>query len=526
MAIAGFRVVALAALTASSALSAAEPGAVLIIPPERHTPALPRETPAAIAEADPARPVTTLFEALERAYWTEPGLLAERARLRGTDFRLPQARAQYGPQIGYEATYGWQRVNTEQAVGGYSATEGWSSTASAVLTQPLFTSGRNASAENGALARIEFQRASLRFNEHQTLLAAIDAYAGVLRERAGVQIAAENLALLERELADTKARFKAREVTSTDLQQVATRVELGKAQLLAARRLSASSEATFLVAVGAPAGVLVQPNPLEAPVRTLEDAYAYAEVHNPVLAAAVAREKISRAQADATRSDLGPRIDLRGRADYGTVTPYSDNFRQTTLRGEVVVSGPIFESGLRRARLGEAEAVNDADWRMIDSSARESRREVADAWNERETLQASLSRLATAVEMARAAYEGALMQERAGLRTTLDVLDLARELINARSTYNTASARAYVAQARLLAAIGALSFEVLAPDAQRYDPETHFRRVRNNGDFPLLTPLVRALDRIATGSRADQPRRDPAAPLAAPGAEIGPEAGD
>jgi outer membrane protein TolC len=47
-----------------------------------------------------------------------------------------------------------------------------------------------------------------------------------------VAIAADNLAALTRELTDNRARLAAHEVTATDIQQVETRVELGRVQLL------------------------------------------------------------------------------------------------------------------------------------------------------------------------------------------------------------------------------------------------------------------------------------------------------
>lgn len=484
-------------------------------------PALPPGTPEEIDGAEAAsRPVTTLSAALERAYWTNPKLLSERARMRGTDYRVPQARSQYGPRLDFQASYGYQRDNFEQPAGGFFARSGWTSVASAILTQPVYTFGRNAAAERTAMAQVAYERAVLRYTEQQTMFDAISAYAQVLRDRAGVGIAADNLALLERELADTETRFKARETTATDLEQVRTRVELGRAQLFSAQRLAATSDARFLSVVGAPAGVLGQPNPLALPVATLEQAYALAETHDPLIAAAYARERISRAQRDAAKADLLPRVDIRGRADYGTVTPYTDNLRETQLSAQVVISGPIFESGLRRARLGEAEANNEADWRLIDSAVREQRVEVADAWNEWLSQSASIARLKASVTSAEAAYDGAVLQERAGLRTTLDVLDLARELLTSRSAYNNASAQAYVAQARLLAALGSLGHDNLLPDAAQYDAEKHFERVNNKGDVPLFTPLMRTIDSALSGSSRNRPLRDPAASLGVAGVAL------
>lgn len=484
----------------------------------RSRPELPEGTPPEIAEvAASGAPVSGLAQALRLAYWTSPTLLSQRALLKSVDYRVPQARAAYGPTINYQADYSYQRTQFDQVLGADVINRGWSSTAQAILTQPLFTFGRNAAQENVALAQLSFQRQVLRSAEQQALLDAIAAYVGVLRDRASVTIAMDNLKTLESELSDNRARLAVREVTSTDVQQVETRVELGRVQVFVAQRDAATSEATFLRMVGVPAGELAAPNPLQLPVGSLEDAYVYAAAHSPIVLAAQSREQVSRASLAAAKAALLPRIEFQGTAAYGTRTPYSDTLRQTDFRGRFVISGPLFQSGLLQARIGEAAAANDSDWRLLDASVRENRANLASSWNNWQTQQASIERFASAVDSARKAYDGALLQERAGLRTTLDVLDLARELLLARSNYNNAIATAYIAQAQVMATAGALEQSWLLPDDDRYDPLRHFRRVRHRGDIPLLTPLLRVLDGMPV-PESGSPRaiRDPAAERTTP----------
>jgi outer membrane protein len=483
---------------------------------------LPRKTPEDVAEASPMQPVATFVEALDGAYWSHPALLSARARLRSADYLLPQARAEAGPKLGYEVSYGYLRRNAESAfLGGWRKSSGWSSAAAAVLTQPVFTFGRLGAADRNAQARIAFERAGLRSTEQETLFNAIAAYAGLLRDRSALDIYREDLELLDRSFSQNTARFVRREVTSSDVQQVETRVEQSRAQLATAQRTAANAEARFLAAIGAPAGAeLPAPNPLAMPVRTLEEAYAHAEQNSPVLAAAYARERISRAGMDAARSAMMPRVDLRGRAEYGSVSPYNDSLRETNLQGEVVVSGPIFNSGQLRARAEEAEAANDADWRLIDQALRENRVEVAEAWNDWLTQTAIIDNLRASAAAARLAYEGALLQEKAGFRTTLDVLNLERELLVARVSYNAATANAYIAQARLLAAIGALERSWLFPDAPAHDPDKHFDRTKFDGALPVVPALLRNFDALFSGGRRDRPVRDPAGPLAPAGVDL------
>ena len=475
-------------------------------------PELPRETPEEQLAVDPETPVTGLAAAIERAYWTNPQLIGERARARSFDYRLPQARGQYGPQLQYSGTHEYRRDSFEQAIGGSLTRSGWSSTASAILRQPLFTFGRLRAGEDGARAAIAIGQASLRSAEQDILLNTINAYSSVLRDRAGVRISADNLDLLTRQAADTQARLSARESTLTNSEQAASRLELARAQLLSAQAAAASSEAAFLRFVGSPAGTLAAPAPLPIPARTLEEAYDHAGANNPIIAAAYARERFSRAELAGARADMLPRVDLVGEANLGTVTPYSNDLRTTELRAGITISGTL-DAGIRRARIGEVSAANDADWRLIDAALRDNRAELAEAWNEWKSQTAAIERLAVAVTAARRAFDGAVLQERAGLRTTLDVLDLARDLLQVRSNYNASVAAAFVAQARVLAAMGALEMRYLVPDRKAYDPRIHLDKVDKQADMPLLTPMIRALDSLTTPRRNDRSLRDPSGPV-------------
>jgi outer membrane protein len=484
---------------------------------------LPDETPADVAQlAQSGAPVTTLPDALRLAYWTAPDLLAQRASLKGVDYRVPQARAGYGPKLDFQATQSYVRSDKD-AFGIFvpkGIYHGFSNSAAAVLTQPLFTFGRNFAAERTALAQRAYQAQALRSIEQQALLDALSAYVGLLRDRAAVAIAQDNLDTLQSELSDNQARFKVHEVTATDVQQVITRAELGRAQLYAAQRDAASSEAAFVQKIGGPAGTLGAPNPLDLPVRTLEEAYAYAEGHNPVLLAAHERERVSRASLAAVKADLMPRVDFRGTALYGNQSQYDNNARNRELRGEVTVSGPIYESGLRQAKVGEAIAANDSDWRLIDAALRDNRAGLAASWNDWKAQEAAIERYGIAVDSAQKALDGAKLQERAGLITTLDVLELTRELLSARSAYNTAIASAYVSQARALALMGALEQRWLLPDDPLYDPQVHFNRVKHHGDIPLFTPVMRALDGLTVGPAQKRALRDPATKVETPAVKL------
>jgi TolC family type I secretion outer membrane protein len=475
------------------------------------TPQFPYPTvPVSTAETG-VRPVQTLAEAITLAYERNPTLLARRARLRSTDYLYPQARAGYGTTVNARGTYSFARDQVEARTGGFIGNQGFSSAASLIVNQPLFTFGRVTAAESSALGQIEFERDTLRLVEAEVMLDVVAGYVSVLRDAAAVTIAEQNLALLEQQFSDSAARFRVREITIADLDQVQTRLETARAQVIVARGQLGASQAQFLRDVGAPPGELAPPDVLSLPVSDLNDAYAIADAESPSIRAAQSREKVSRATISSAKAEFLPRVDVQGSFDYGTQTPYSDDVRATQTLGSVVLTVPLANGGLRQAQLGGAREANDSDRQLIDAAMRETRSAVASAWNSLASSRASVAYYLAATEAARNAFEGARLQERAGDRTTLDVLDLARDLLTVQINYNTAIANEYLSRASLLAAMGRLEAPQLLAGLTPYDPQAHYRRVSNRSDFPLVTDLLSGLDSLLLPRvSGDRPFLDPA----------------
>jgi outer membrane protein len=471
-------------------------------------------------------PVADWDLALALAYWTSPAILAQRALVRSYDYRIPEARAAYGLQLDYQLMLGWQRDRNDptalqRELGQITPTTNWgfSNSAMAVLTMPLFTFGRNAAAERGAGAQRAFQKQVLRQTEQAAFYEAVAAYTGLIRDRAAVAIARDNLAALDRELRDNRFRLKAREITATDLELVETRVEEARAQLDAAQSAAGSSEATFVQKIGAPAApALGLPAALPLPVHTLEDAYAYAEAHSPVILAAHERERVSRAAIAAARATLLPRVDFRAQALYASQSPYDNYARYNEEIASVVITGPIFESGIRRSQIADAMAANDSDWRLIDATTRDTRAAIAASWNDWLAQTASAARYAHATLAAQSAYDGALIQEREGQITTFDVLQIALEVLTVRSSANQALAASATDIARIMALTGAMDPGAILPGQATFDDTRHLDKVRHSDDLPLITPLLRALDTLALPPDRASANRDPADAIAVPAA--------
>ncbi|GGE03326.1 hypothetical protein GCM10011515_23690 [Tsuneonella deserti] len=458
-------------------------------------------------------PVTTLTDAIERSYLTDPALMAERSRTRASEYRLVEANGAFGPRADYQLRYGYQWDRADIVSDLFITRSGWSAAASVALSQPIFTFGRLTADRRQAEALLKLQSALAREAEQETVFQVISAYIGVLRDRNALQISEDNRAILGQQFEDTKSRYLAREATVTDLRQVETRMEFAQAQTSIAKGALAATEADFRASTGSPAGDLAPPNPLVVPPRTLEDALRIAENDNPLLAAANAREQASRAVAAGAAAARAPRVDFRGQADLNPVSPYSNERRQTGLSGQVVVSAPLFDGGVLAARVEQARAANDADWHLVDRTRRELAAELNQSWAAWISQEKALADLSAAVDAAQSAYQGALEQQRAGFVTTLDALTLARELLTARSTLNTLQADTYISRARTLRALGLLRVSFLLPDFRNGSAPGHRNGPPLWGVLNPLTPLFRQFDALFPPPVSPRQSRDVTDPL-------------
>ena len=233
--------------------------------------------------------------------------------------------------------------------------------------------------------------------------------------------------------------------------------------------------------------------------------------------AARARERSSRAQKARIAAELGPQVRLQGQLSYGAVSTYNFDRTQTLGRAQVVVEMPLFTSGLNEARVREASRLNDADWRQSDQTLRDIRQQVADSWQALVAARSAIGAYRASAIAAQRAYEGAEIQQRAGDRSTKEVLDLARDMLDARSNLASAQASEYINAAKLLAAMGQLDLAALVPDAAMYNAEAEFNNTRHKGDAPPVTQVIRLMDGVlAPSNKKDKPSRDPAAKLRLP----------
>ena len=94
-------------------------------------------------------------------------------------------------------------------------------------------------------------------------------------------------------------------------------------------------------------------------------------------------------------------------------------------------------------------------------------------------VSARIRSLQSQVDSAAFALDGVRQEALVGARTVLDVLDAEQEVFGAEVGLTRARRDEVVAGYRMLAARGELTVAVLGLDVEPYDPQAHYREVRD-----------------------------------------------
>jgi outer membrane protein len=453
----------------------------------------------------------TLEQALTDAYLVNPVLNAERARLRATDEQVALAKSGLRPFISGEADTNFVNQNIDIAGGGRSSSSasanllnsgatGFSSEGvthphgySVQLTQPLFEGFQNLNAIRVAKSTVQAARDSLRSVEQTVLLDAVTAYVNVVRDAAIVRLRENDVTVLTEQLKATKDRFDVGEVTRTDVAQAEARRSEALSTLAAAQANLKTSNAAYEQIIGHPPGKLETPPSIRALLpSSLDDAMTLGDGENPLILAAVYQEEASLYAVQQIMGELLPTATFE--AQYQNRFDQSRTLKEletTTLTARVTM--PFYQGGGVSARVRQAKETNNQLKKEVEDARLRVHADVISNWGILQSSGPAITSAQAAVDANKIALTGVREEEKVGQRTTLDVLDAQRELLNSQIGLVTALRDRVVAEYSLYAAVGRMDAQTLGLSVPYYDPLEHYDIVKNKW-FGLRPPTPPAPD--------------------------------
>jgi len=438
---------------------------------------------AGVAHAD------SLRDAIAAAYAQNPTLAKARAMQRGTDETYVQARSQLGPNLSAQVGAEYQREPAYLGGNATAADDGLS------LSQTIFSSGNLASTLNAAEDTVKAGQEALRSTEAGVLFNVISVYTLVRRDQEALQIAQQNYDTLKKQLDQTKAQFEAGQLTRTDVAQSQASLSQAEASLAQAQAALDTDRATYVQVIGQSPTALDPEPDLPGLPTDFNAALQAAESNNPDLQSSLFAAASAHAAVGEARSAFGPHVSLQASTtNLAALNNLNQSINETTAT--VALSIPLYASGMNSSHLREALENENAQKAQVDITRRQVTASVAQAWSQMLAAKSATASNEEQVKAAQIAFDGIHTEQQVGLRTNLEVLIAEQTLNSAQLALIDARRSQYVAAAQLLQVTGNLTARILMPEAELYDPNKNFRKVKNKGWTPV-EPVVHALDSLA-----------------------------
>ena len=393
----------------------------------------------------------TLDEVLRLTFSTNKQLLLSRTQLQSSKTAIDISKSALGLNFSasINGSRGWN-INESAKSDSYSSS----------LTGSYNISDGNLSKSKVLIDEALYKIAKLQLYEleQKILLDTINSYLNVLRDQKFVELSNNNVAVLERQFLEIRDRFQLGEVTRTDVSQAESALAAAKANLTAkVGSLKISSE-LFLSLVGIKPYKLMNIKTSFKLPSSLEIAKQNSlKTHTKIIVAKI-EEQIARIRIDIAKSQKSPLISFKSIFSNG-YNSSSGNSNSVTFRLEGSV--PIFNSGRIDSEINQAKINYKAQKESTLLVKRLVEQEIALAWSNVLVSKASIEARKRQVEASSLAYDGVVVEEKLGTRTTLDVINAEQSLLDARTQLASAEREHIYARFSLLAATGELNLKKL-----------------------------------------------------------------
>ena len=379
----------------------------------------------------------TLQETISYTIETNPEVLISINRFRAGQESITIEQAGYLPRLGVSGRTGLQRKHSRTS-GGNSKTTDRLGEATISIQQMLFDGFRTSSRLEGARMDSRSRSLMMHSRAESVALKVAEVYLKVIRSEQLVELARENLAVHDEIFDQIHQRTDSGLSRSSDLEQIRSRRARASANLVTAINTLSNGRSEFFSIVDRKAARLVMPGVDNSmlPV-TLDEAMALAGQQNPSILAATYDIKTYESQADATKSNFLPQLDIEvGQtwSDIRSDIPTSDG-RTDTLSAMLNFSYSIYNGGADKARRREAA------WKVEEARAsrelnyRNVTRDLRLAWDAFIYLDGQVRYLKEHITASREVAKAYQQQFRLGKRSLLDLLDTENELFQSQRDF-------------------------------------------------------------------------------------------
>ena len=363
----------------------------------------------------------------------------------------------------------------------------YNNSANITIKQLLYDGGQSSNLVDAAKYTVFAERELLIKAEQDNLLKAITVYMDLRQAQANLELAENNIKVIEEQLRAANNRFEVGEVTRTDVSQTKARLALAVSNVETRKAILTGKSASYLLVVGENHGNLSTPPKHPEIPNTFSKAEKIAIENHPRILAARLQLKVSEYRIDASRGIFNPTI-------IGSITSKTGTSISSSTGATIQATIPLFNSGNLRSK--KRAAINDKkiSKHALDIALLTTRSNLQIYHSSWLAAVAAIKASKAQIEASQIAFEGMREESKLGSRTTLDVLDAEQELLSARSNLVTALRDEQVQAYNVLSEMGQLTTSNLGLEVQTFNSFSNDNKIEQTS--PLGKARIRILEKL------------------------------
>ncbi len=302
------------------------------------------------------------------------------------------------------------------------------------ISQPIYAGGKNISNLRGSRLRAEAADALALATGDDLLITTARVYFAALKALSDVKIKEASLKRVSEQLRASEARLKA----GTATRAVVLRAEAEKAgraaELIKAEKVLIDATDLLRSITGAPGELtLKDPEDITPPTEDISAIVKVALTKRPDYRARLFSERASKEDIGYARGGYLPTVTVEGGYTYRDQSPETTFFLNDSASAAIVVSYPLFDGGVRKARLNEAKSRKRAASLERSRYKKDLEVEVRRRYNEVETQAAVMEAFEKQLSFAGENYQMVFKRFTYGLADSTDLIDADSTLVEAES---------------------------------------------------------------------------------------------
>lgn len=390
---------------------------------------------------------------------SHPSITAQASQVKASEAALESAKWQYYPTPGMELTTG-RGSRSDSVIAGITDVTGTAS-----LEQPLWTGGRLDGGVDRADAELENSLEGLKAVREKLSLDTVQAYGDWVSANLSAKAWETSMAIHQRLKASVQRRFEAGLTSKGDERLADSRLESVVADLTSTQ----VKEQVALMAVSQLAGSGIEEAGLSVDLNlpsltdNLEQILAKALALSPAVGQAISQSEVAKADVALQRAARSPQVFLRAAHQFGS--DKNDNIPTSHI---TVGVRSAFGAGLSSMTAEKAsQAAYEASLANVDVQRRIITERVRSNYYIVQSFGAQIKALASTAKTTEGVFNSYNRQYLAGRKTWFDLLNSARDLVQAQLRLADAKSAHFVASWKLAILTRELNNLLAGADAMR-----------------------------------------------------------